>query len=749
MALSSARLKRYDLSEEELEQRLDNLLSGISETELDTQLTESVRDIRPGTIVIAVVDSVDERSKTVVMDIGGKAEGSVSISEFGETLPEKGQEFEVYYEGDDNHDNTAVLSKRRADRQRAWERVSVKYNEGDEIQGVVQRKIKGGLIVDVEGVSCFLPASQVNLRRTADSVDLIDEGIRARIIKIDTERSNIVISRRKLLEEERQRLKEGLLSEITEEQIRTGVVKNIADFGVFVDLGGIDGLLHITDMSWGRINHPSEMVSLDQEIEVKVLRIDRDRERIALGLKQKTMSPWEGIEERYPVGTKHKANVVNIMSYGAFVKLEEGIEGLVHISEMSWTRRINHPSELVTANQEVEIVVLDISHEKQEISLGMKQAESNPWDLVDEHYPVGTIIEGSVRNLTSYGAFVEIEEGIDGLLHVSDMSWTKKVTHPSEVVKKGDAVRAVVLSVDKEKKRIALGVKQLTPDAWLEEIPNKFHLGDLLSGYVTKTTSFGAFVKMDEDLEGLLHISELADHKIESPEEVLTAGMKVEVRVIRVDVEERKIGLSFVHAEFDENAKFLGEDGKPVVTQTDDDEEGEGGAPSDDSASSEDSPADDASEEDSGAGEESEPAEDAPSDDGPSDDGAESEEEAPAQEEAEAAEEAPAEEEAEASEEAPAEEEAEAAEEAPAEEEAEASEEAPAEEEAEAGEEAPAEEEAEAPEEEAAADEASAEEAPEAAEETSDDGDDSEESDAEDSSGDEDASEEEKTEDAD
>lgn len=632
MALSSARLKRYDLSEEELEQRLDNLLSDISETDLDTQLTESVRDIRPGTIVIAVVDSVDERSKTVVMDIGGKAEGSVSISEFGETLPEKGQEFEVYYEGDDNHDNTAVLSKRRADRQRAWERVSVKYNEGDEVHGVVQRKIKGGLIVDVEGVSCFLPASQVNLRRTADSVDLIDEGIRARIIKIDTERSNIVISRRKLLEEERQRLKEGLLSEISEEQIRMGVVKNIADFGVFVDLGGIDGLLHITDMSWGRINHPSEMVSLDQEIEVKVLRIDRDRERIALGLKQKTTSPWEGIEERYPVGSKHKARVVNIMSYGAFVKLEEGIEGLVHISEMSWTRRINHPSELVNADQEVDIVVLDISHEKQEISLGMKQAESNPWDLVDEHYPVGTIIEGSVRNLTSYGAFVEIEEGIDGLLHVSDMSWTKKVTHPSEVVKKGDAVRAVVLSVDKEKKRIALGVKQLTPDAWLEEIPNKFHLGDLLSGYVTKTTSFGAFVKMDEDLEGLLHISELADHKIESPEEVLTAGMKVEVRVIRVDIEERKIGLSFVHAEFDENAKFLGEDGKPLSSQADDTDEGSGEEPAGESeASMEEAPAEEAPAEEAPA--EEAPAEDAPAEEAPA-------EEAP--EEEAAAEEAPA-----------------------------------------------------------------------------------------------------------
>jgi small subunit ribosomal protein S1 len=384
------------------------------------------------------------------------------------------------------------------------------------------------------------------------------------------------------------------------------------------------------------------MVKLDQEIEVKVLRIDRDRERIALGLKQRTASPWDGIEERYPVGSKHKANVVNIMSYGAFVKLEEGIEGLVHISEMSWTRRINHPSELVTAGGEVEVIVLEISHDKQEISLGMKQAESNPWDLVDDHYPVGTVIEGSVRNLTSYGAFVEIEEGIDGLLHVSDMSWTKKVTHPSEVVKKGDGVRAVVLSVDKEKKRIALGVKQLTPDAWLEEIPNKFHLGDLLSGYVTKTTSFGAFVKMDEDLEGLLHISELADHKIESPEEVLTAGMKVEVRVIRVDVEERKIGLSFVHADYEENKKFLGDDGKPLVTATaaSDDEDALSSADESElegavavEASTQDAPAEEAPAEEAPA--EEAPAEEAPAEEAPA-------EEAPAEEAP--AEEAPAEE---------------------------------------------------------------------------------------------------------
>jgi small subunit ribosomal protein S1 len=487
------------------------------------------------------------------MDVGGKSEGQILIAEFGEKLPKPGEMFQVFYEGLDDND-TAMISKRRADRMRAWEVVSTKYKEGDEIQGIVQRKIKGGLLVDVEGVNVFLPASQVNLRRTHDISDFLNEPVRARIIKIDPERMNIVVSRRKLLEEERQKQKEHLLSDIQEGQVRKGVVKNIADFGVFVDLGGIDGLLHITDMSWGRINHPSEMVKIDQEIEVMVLRVDQDRERIALGLKQRTASPWEGIEARYPVGAKVTGEVVNIMTYGAFVKLEDGIEGLVHISEMSWTKRINHPSELVKTGDQVTVVVLEYDHQKKEISLGMKQAETNPWDMVEDHYPLGTVIEGTVRNLTSYGAFVEIEEGIDGLLHVSDMSWTKKIAHPSEMVKKGDRLQCVVLTVDKEKKRIALGKKQLSPDPWHEKIPQNYHVGDLLSGFVTKITNFGAFVKLEEDLEGLLHISELSDGgKVANVEDVVRPGMKVEVRVIRVDIDERKIGLSFVHSDFEEN----------------------------------------------------------------------------------------------------------------------------------------------------------------------------------------------------
>jgi len=556
MAPAWSRIKQFEIDPAELESKILSALGGITTELFEERLAGSIKDIRPGTIVIAKVDSVDERTGTVVMDVGGKSEGQIPIAEFGEILPKMGETYEVYYEGLDDSD-TAMLSKRRADRLRAWERVSSKYNEGDEIQGICTRKIKGGLLVDVEGVNVFLPASQVNLRRQHDIGDFLGEPVRARIIKIDTERMNIVVSRRKLLEEERQKQKEFLLNDIQDGQVRKGIVKNIADFGVFVDLGGIDGLLHITDMSWGRINHPSEMVKIDQEIEVVVLRVDQDRERIALGLKQRTASPWEGIEARYPVNSKHNGEVVNIMSYGAFVKLEDGVEGLVHISEMSWTKRINHPSEIVKVGDKAHVVVLEFNHAKQEISLGMKQAEMNPWDLVENHYPIGTVIEGTVRNLTSYGAFVEIEEGIDGLLHVSDMSWTKKVTHPSEMVKKGDKLQCVVLSVDREKKRIALGKKQLHADPWLETIPANYHVGDLLSGYVTKITNFGAFVKLEDDLEGLLHISELSDSKVTNVEDVLKIGMKVEVRVIRVDVEERKIGLSFVHSDFEENENIL------------------------------------------------------------------------------------------------------------------------------------------------------------------------------------------------
>ncbi|MEM8495871.1 MAG: S1 RNA-binding domain-containing protein, partial [Planctomycetota bacterium] len=378
----------------------------------------------------------------------------------------------------------------------------------------------------------------------------IGQTVEASVLKIDTERRNIVISRRKLIEERRARLREDLLTKIKVGDVVEGTVKNIADFGAFVDLGGIDGLLHITDMSWGRVNHPSDMVKIEEKLEVKILNIDYDREKIALGLKQKDTSPWEDIEKKYPVNTRIRGEVTNIMTYGAFVKLEDGVEGLVHISEMSWTKRINHPSELVSIVEEAEVVILDINKQKQEISLGMKQTEVNPWELVAEKYPPGTVVEGRVRNLASYGAFVEIEPGIDGLLHVSDLSWTKKIAHPNELLKKGEEVKCLVLEVDQNKQRVALGLKQMEEDPWHEAIPSAYQPGMIVVGKVTKITNFGVFVELEEDLEGLLHISELADHKVESPQEVVQQDQEVEVKILRVDLDDRKIGLSLKRAQW-------------------------------------------------------------------------------------------------------------------------------------------------------------------------------------------------------
>ncbi|MHC4853210.1 MAG: 30S ribosomal protein S1 [Planctomycetota bacterium] len=492
---------------------------------------------------------------TVVIDVGYKAEGRIPLDEFDDhqaVIP--GTEVETLVEEIFDAEGHISLSKRKADRIRGWEKVIQTHKEGDVVKGIAQRKIKGGLLVDI-GVPVFLPASQVNIRRTGDISEWIGREIEARIIKIDEERMNIVISRRKLIEEDREQQKKQLLAEIEEGQTRKGVVKNIADFGVFVDLGGIDGLLHITDMTWGRVNHPSELVNIDDEVEVKILKIDWERERIALGMKQKEASPWENIDTKYPKNARVTGEVVNLMSYGAFVKLEDGVEGLVHISEMSWTKRVNHPSEVVTIGDQAEVVVLDVNQEKQEISLGMKQTEVNPWTMVSESYPPGTVIRGKVRNLTNYGAFIELQEGIDGLLHLSDMSWTKKVTHPSEVVKKGEEIECVVLSVDQEKKRIALGLKQLSQDPWVGDIPARYHIGDSVPGTVTKITNFGVFVELEEGLEGLLHISELADHKVENPEDVVKVGQKVEVRVIKIDPDERKIGLTLIQVAFEADAE--------------------------------------------------------------------------------------------------------------------------------------------------------------------------------------------------
>ena len=524
---------------------LESLLSGIAS---DTAIAGAEpKATETGSILKGRV--VGMSGDFVIVDVGLKSEGQVDKAEFEDTGVAIGDEVEVLLEQMEDAEGAVVLSKRKADRIRGWEQILVTRKEGDVVEGKVVRKIKGGLLVDI-GVPVFLPASQVDVRRPGDIGDYVGRNVRASILKIDEERKNIVISRRKLIEEEREAAKSKLLGAVKEGDIVRGTVTNIADFGAFIDLGGLDGLLHITDMSWGRVNHPTEVVKIGDEVEVKILNIDREREKIALGLKQKETSPWEQIEAKYPVGCRAKGTVVNLMSYGAFVRLEEGIEGLVHISEMSWTRRVNHPSELVSVGQEIDVVVLDINKEKLEISLGVKQTEVNPWELVAEKYPTGTIIEGKVRNLANYGAFIEIEPGIDGLLHVSDISWTKKVAHPNELYKKGDVVKCVVIDVDQEKQRVGLGVKQLTEDPWVEGIPSAYRPGMIVKGTITKITNFGVFVELEEGLEGLLHISELSDAKVENPQDVVKVGQEVEVKILRVDTDDRKIGLSLKRAQW-------------------------------------------------------------------------------------------------------------------------------------------------------------------------------------------------------
>jgi small subunit ribosomal protein S1 len=515
---------------------------------IEQTIDQTIGNFQSGTILKGrIVGLVGD---DVVIDVGLKSEGVVPINEWDDrSAIDPGDSVDVWLETVESDSGLVVISKRKADRILNWQRIVETSKEGDTVKGKVMRKIKGGLLVDI-GVPVFLPASQVDIRRPGDIGEFIGREIEAKILKIDTERRNIVISRRRFIEEQRQTAKEKILNEIQVGDVRKGIVKNLADFGAFVDLGGIDGLLHITDMSWDRVNHPSDMLRIDQEVEIKVLSVDRDKEKIALGLKQLTANPWDDIEQRYPVMSRIKGEVVNITNYGAFVKLEAGVEGLVHISEMSWTRRINHPSELVSLGDEVEVVVLDINKDKQEISLGMKQTETNPWTKVAEKYPPNTIIEGKVRNLTNYGAFIEIEEGIDGLLHVSDMSWTKKISHPSEALKKGDTVKCVVLSVDQEKMRVALGTRQLTEDPWLHAIPNTYIPGQIVQGKVTKITNFGVFVELEQDLEGLLHVSELADHKVEDPHDEVKVGSEIEVKILRVDPQERKIGLSKKRAEW-------------------------------------------------------------------------------------------------------------------------------------------------------------------------------------------------------
>lgn len=540
----------------ELNNLMAEAMGGLDESNMATIETEA--GFATNRIVEGRIIRVD--NDVVLVDVGFKSEGTISRNEWDETeeQPKVGDMIKVLVEeledegaNADEMQGMVSLSKRKAKKILDWEEIIRNLSEGKVVTGTVTRKIKGGLLVDI-GVNVFLPASQVDIRRPNDIGDYIGRVVQCEVLKIDQARRNIVVSRRSLIEKQREEDRAHLLQELEIGQVRKGVVKNIAEFGAFVDLGGIDGLLHITDMSWERIAHPSEMVQIDQEIEVMILHIDREKQKIALGLKQRSANPWENVVEKYPPGKVVRGTVVNVMSYGAFVKLEPGIEGLVHISEMSWTKRVNHPNELVQIGDEIDVVILGVDKDGQQLSLGMKQAQENPWTKVADRFPVDSIVQGKVRNLTNYGAFIELEEGIDGLLHVSDMSWTRKISHPSEMLEKGQEVQCKVLSIDQERRRIALGLKQLNDDPWANDIPSKYQPGQVVTGKVTKITNFGVFVGLQDGLEGLLHISELADHKVENPEEIVKVGEDIEVKILRVDTDERKIGLSRKRVEWAE-----------------------------------------------------------------------------------------------------------------------------------------------------------------------------------------------------
>jgi small subunit ribosomal protein S1 len=561
-------VNKLGLSEEQLDQQVSEMFGEEEGKFLETVLQKKVDSRLPGTILKGTI--VSQIGNDVIVEVGLKSEGVIDASEFDspdQIVP--GKEVEVLLEDTDSEGGLILLSKRKADTIRGWETIINTKKEEDVVKGRVIRRIKGGLLVDI-GVPVFLPASQVDIRKPGDISRLIGKEIDCKILKIDAEGRNIVVSRRKLIEEERHASKEKLLAEIEVGQLRKGIVKNIADFGVFVDLGGLDGLLHISDLSWGRISHPSEVVQIDQEIECAIIGVDKANEKISLGLKQKTPSPWENVEHRYPVGARVKGKVVNVMNYGVFVRLEDGIEGLVHISEMSWTKRLAHPSEMVNLGDQIEVAVLSVSKEKQEISLGLKQTEVNPWTIASKKYPQGTVVTTKVRNVTNFGAFVEIESGIDGMIHISDLSWTRKYNHPSEALQRGQEIKCMVMDVNEEKRRISLGIKQMTEDPWIHAIPEKYIPGHIIKGKVVKLTNFGAFVELEPELEGLLHISELADHKIDKPQDVVKVGDEIEVKILKVDTESRKIGLSLRRVRWaaEEHASDSGKWRKRAPTQS-------------------------------------------------------------------------------------------------------------------------------------------------------------------------------------
>ena len=514
---------------------------------MEEAMKQSAMRFAAGEIVKGTL--IEVRPKEVLVDIGYKSEGVISAIEFEDIKAVKvGDEIDVLIEKLEDKDGMVILSKEKAEFKKNWERILTICNEGGKISGKVKAIVKGGLLVNI-GVEAFLPASQFDISTPKNLAGLVGNTYEFKVVKINQERQNIVLSRRELIEQERNERRAKLLTEMTPGDIRKGTVKNLTDFGAFIDLNGIDGLLHITDMSWGRIGHPSDILKVGQDIDVVVLDINREKERVSLGLKQKMANPWDNIETKYPVGAKVKGRVVNLVPYGAFVELEPGVEGLVHVTELSWTKRIAKPSDVLKQDQEIEAVVLGINRDEQKISLGIRQLEANPWDTVQLKYPAGTRVKGKIRNLTSYGAFLELEEGIDGMIHVSDISWTRKINHPSEVLAKSDEVEAVVLEVDKPNQRIALGLKQLAADPW-ENIDQLYKVGDLVTGKVTKLASFGAFVGLQHEIDGLVHISQVSEERVDKIKNVLKAGQEVTARVIKIDRSDRRIGLSIKAAAY-------------------------------------------------------------------------------------------------------------------------------------------------------------------------------------------------------
>jgi len=520
----------------------DEDLTPEQRAEMFSHYEESLRSIGEGEIVRGVVLRLDE--KEVLVDVGFKSEGVIALSEFPDPSSIKvGDTIEVFLEKMENQDGLVVLSKQRADFVRVWDRVKEAYDEGKVVEGKLVRKIKGGVVVDLYGVEAFLPGSQIALRQVQNVDALLGQPVSVKIIKLNKRRRNIVVSRRAVLEEERDRMKATILKDLAKDQIREGQVKNITDFGAFVDLGGIDGLLHITDMSWGRVSHPSELVKIGDRVRVKVLNFDPEKERISLGLKQLEAYPWEGVEDKYKVGDRVKGKVVSITDYGAFVELEKGVEGLIHVSEMSWTRHVRHPSKVVNIGDIIEAVVLKVDKANEKISLGLKQVEPDPWLTLDQKYPPGMRVKGKVRNLTNFGAFVELEEGIDGLVHVSDMSWTKRVAHPSEVLKKGEAVEVVVLSIDKEHRRISLGLKQVSDDPW-PLLADRFPSGMELNGTINRLFDRGAIVDVGDGIEGFVPLSQLGIDDLKRPNDAFETGETMTMKVTRVDVPNHRLILS-------------------------------------------------------------------------------------------------------------------------------------------------------------------------------------------------------------